>query len=92
MWTSTEMRESQPECVCMKCTVFSIGEFFSSGAGLFSRSRLRGTQGGAYTLLLYVLVLAPAGLRCACSGRSKSTELALFRGIAFGDAEPPRTM
>ena len=37
-------------------------------------------------------VWASAGRRGAYSGRSKSTELALFHFIAFRDAEPPRTM
>ena len=45
-----------------------------------SRSRLWGTQGaGVYTRPS----LAPAGLRGACSGLSKSRELACNHGIAF---------
>ena len=49
--------------------------------GLFSRSRLRGAQGGrAYTT---AQVWAPAGLRGARSGHSKSRELASNHGIAL---------
>ena len=33
-------------CVCMECTSLHIGPFSLLATGLFSRSRLRGTQGG----------------------------------------------
>ena len=50
-------------------------------AGHFSRSRLRGTQGGrVYTT---AQVSAAAGPRDVCSGRSKLRDLASNRGIAF---------
>ena len=53
-------------------------------AGLSSRSRLRGTQGARlYTRRKF---WAPAGLRGARSGRSKSRFLATSRGIAFRPA------
>ena len=39
-----------------------------------------------------VQLWAQAGLRGACSARSKSRELAFFHGIAFHDAKPLRTM
>ena len=54
------------------------------GTGLVSRSRLRGTKGPH--LYTTVQVLIPAGLRGACSGRSKSRNLASNRGIAFRPA------
>ena len=48
----------------------------------FSRALwLRGTQGGR--LYTTVQVFVPAGLRGACSGRSKSRDLASNHGIAF---------
>ena len=50
-----------------------IQQFYHPAAGLFSRSRLRSTQGTRlYTM---VQVWVPAGLRGACSGRSKSRSL-----------------
>ena len=48
-----------------------------------SRSRLRGTQGAR---LYKVHVWVPAGFRGACSGRSKSRNLARNLGIAFRPA------
>ena len=59
-------------------------------AGLFSCSQLRGTQGA----VMYTTARAwvPAGLRSACSGRSKPRRAGSFCGIAFRDAEPARTM
>ena len=61
------------------CT--SVTTFSDSAAGLFLRSRLRGTQGGR----LYTTEQdwALPGLRGACPGRSKSRELASNREIAF---------
>ena len=54
--------------------------------GLFSRSRLRGTQGAR--LYITAQVWVPAGLRGACSGRSKLRNLASNHGIAFRSARP----
>ena len=54
---------------------------FSRALGCF------GTNGGR--VYSTVQVWAPAGLRGACSGRSKLRELALFHGIAFRDASTP---
>ena len=48
-----------------------IQNFSLAVAGLFSRSLLRGTQGGYTTVQVWV----PAGLRGACSGRAKSRNL-----------------
>ena len=48
-------------------------------AGLSSRSRLRGTQGGH----VYTRRKAPTGFRGSCSRRSKSRELASNHGISF---------
>ena len=50
-------------------------------AGRFSCCRLRDTQGGRNDARAHVW--APAGLGGACSGRPKSRELPLFRGISF---------
>ena len=75
---------------CMYALFCALANFSLPTAGLFSRSRLRGTQGGRVHTAMQAW--APAGLRGACSGHSKSRELALFHGIAFRDAEPPRTM
>ena len=59
-----------------------IGIFFSlPAAGLFSCSRLRGTQGSrVYTA---VQVRALAEVYGTCSGGSKSRELASSHGEAF---------
>ena len=55
--------------------------FSLPAVGLYSSSPLRGTQGDrVYTT---ARVWAPAGLRAASSGRSKSRELPLFHGIGF---------
>ena len=51
---------------------------------LFSRSRLRGTHGAC--LYTTVPVWVPVGLRGACSGRSKSRNLASNHGVAFRGA------
>ena len=58
--------------------------FSLSVAGLFSRSRLRGMQGTRPHATVQVWV--PAGLRGACSGRSKSRNLASNDGIALRPA------
>ena len=52
--------------------------------GLFSSSRQRGTQGAR--LYTTVQVWVPGGLRGACSGHSKSRNLARKDGVAFGGA------
>ena len=61
-----------------------IRNFSVPAAGLFSRSRLRGTQGGR--LYTTAQVWVPTGPRGACSGRSKSRNLASNRGVAFRPA------
>ena len=60
-----------------------IQRFSLAAAGLFWRSRPRGTQGTRlYTVQVWVL----AGLHGACSGRSKLRNLANNHGIAFRPA------
>ena len=63
--------------------------FFLPAAGFFSRSRLRGTQGGR--LYTTAQVWVPTGFLGACSGRSKSPNLASNRGIAFRPARAHQT-
>ena len=61
---------------------FSGLQIFSLPAGsLFSRSRLRSMQEDR--LYTTVQVWVPTGLRDACSGRSKSRNLAINHGTAF---------
>ena len=69
-------------CTWYKIVFFAECKTFSlPAAGLFSRSWLRGTQGTRpYTT---VQVWVPAGLHDACSGCSKSRNLASNHGIAF---------
>ena len=58
-----------------------------SAAGLFSRSRLRGTQGGrVYTTSQ---VWSPVGLRGACSGRSESRLAGYFSRARFQSQTGP---
>ena len=71
-------------CIYLFCFVFGIQNFSVPAAGLFSRSRLRGTQGTRLYTTMQVWV--PAGLRGACSGSSKSRNLANSHGIAFRPA------
>ena len=61
-----------------------IQNFSLPAAGIFSRSRLRGTQEAR--LYTTVQVWVQIGLRGACSGRSKSRNLASTQGIAFRPA------
>ena len=61
-----------------------IQNFSLTAEGLFSRSRLRGTQGAR--LYTTAQVWVPAGFRGACSGRSKPRNLASNRGIGFRSA------
>ena len=61
-----------------------IQNFYVPPAGLFSRSRVRGTQGACLYTTAQVWILAV--LRGACSGRSKPRNLASNRGIAFRPA------
>lgn len=62
-------------------------------AALFSRPRLRCTQGGACTLLRCNFGPPSGSVRAACSGCSKLRDLALLsNGNALRDAEPRRTM
>ena len=71
--------------VCIICLFFFGKQTFSLPvAGLFYRSRLRGTQGAR--LLTTVQVWVPAGLYRACCGRSKSRNLASNHGVAFRGA------
>ena len=75
--------------------VFRKTKLFIPAAGRFSRSRLRGTQGGR--LYTTVQVWIQAGLRGACSGRSKSRNLASKQRDRFpmrlrqsGSWKPPK--
>ena len=67
-----------------------IGPLFSSGRGFFLALSAAGQAGDPRVLTAQVW--APAGLRRACSGRSKSLDLARNHWIAFRLAEPCRTM
>ena len=60
-----------------------------ASAGLFARSRLRGTQGACLYTTVHVWVLA--GLRGAFSGRSKSRNVERNQGIAFRRARANQT-
>ena len=64
--------------------IFTFARFSPAPVGLFSRSRLRGTQGGR----LYTTTQAwiPGGLRDACSALSKSQNLTTNHGVAFREA------
>ena len=64
--------------------------FSVPAVGIFSRSRLKGTQGGRLDTTAQVWV--PPGPRGARSGRSKSLDLASKHGIAFRPAEPSKVM
>ena len=72
--------------ICMNCTFSHIGPPFSSGRGSFLARSAVGHAGGPPVHLAQIW--APAGLRGARSGRSKSSELASNHGIAFRLAEP----
>ena len=65
----------------MDCLFCTLPRFSLLAACLFSRPRLRGTQGGR--LYTTAQVWVQAGLRGACSRSSKSRELASNHGIAF---------
>ena len=58
--------------------------FSPAPVGLFSRSPLRGTQGAR--LYTTTQVWVPGALRGACSGHSKSRNLASKHGVAFHGA------
>ena len=64
--------------------LFTFARFFPALVGIFSRSRPRGTQGGR--LYSTGQVWVPGGLRGACSGRSKSRNMAINHGVAFRGA------
>ena len=87
---NTPLPEGQP-CMNMYKMHFFSGmlHFFLPAAGFFSRSRLRGTQGGR--LYTTAQVWVPTGFLGACSGRSKSPNLASNRGIAFRPARAHQT-
>ena len=73
-----------------QCVFFSTFVGFSPAPeDLSSRSRLRGTQGGR--LYTTAQVWVPTGFLGACSGRSKSPNLASNRGIAFRPARAHQT-
>ena len=67
-----------------KCVFSTLACFSPAPLGLFSRTRLRGTQGGR--LYTTAQVCVPAGLRGVCSGCSKSRNLANNHGLAFRGA------
>ena len=71
----------------MKSIFFAeyLVQYFSLAAAVFfSRSRLRGAQGGR--LYTTAQVWVPAGLRGVCFARLKSRNLVSNRGIAFRPA------
>ena len=67
-----------------QCVRFYICSLSPVPVSLFSRSRLRGTDGAR--LYSTAQVWVPGGLRGACSGRSKSRHLASNHGVAFRGA------
>ena len=58
---------------------WAFARFSPTPVGLFSRSRLQGTQGCRIYMTAQVWV--PGGLRGVCSGRSKSRKLAIITGL-----------
>ena len=68
----------------MHFTFLPFARFSPAPASLFSRSRLRGTQGAR--VYSTAQVWAPTGLSGAFSGRSKSRNLASNHGIGFRPA------
>ena len=68
-------------CACFFST---FSRFSPAPVGLFSRSRLRDTEGAR--LYTTAQVWVPGGLRDACCGRSKSRNLASIHGVAFRGA------
>ena len=66
------------------CFFLIFKRFSPAPVGRFSRSRLRDTQGARLYTMAQVWI--PGGLRGACSGRSKSRNLASNRGVAFREA------
>ena len=78
---------SRKGTLVLLCIIVCFGTFarFSPApVGLFSRSRLRGTQWGR--LYTTAQVWVPGVLRGACFGRSKSRNLASNHGVAFRGA------
>ena len=63
---------------------WTFARFSPAPVGLSPRSQLPGTQGPR--LYTTAQVWVPGGLRVACSGRSKSRNLASDRGVAFRGA------
>ena len=87
-------RHPHPEgghCIILyQCVFFAaFARLSSAPVELFSRSRLRGTQGAR---LHTAQVWVPGGLRGTCSGRSKSQNLSGNHGVAFRELEPSKTM
>ena len=67
-------------CVCF----LAFAQFSPAAVGIFSRSRLRDTQGDRVNTTVQVWV--PGGLRGACSGCSMLRNLASNNGVAFHGA------
>ena len=82
--SSTTLRGTLYYYVRVKLAVSGIHLFPLLAEGIFSRSRLRGSQ--ETRLYTTVQARASARLRGACSGRSKSRSLASNHGIAFQPA------
>ena len=68
-------------CLCVCFFFLTLARFSPAPVGLFSRSRLWGTQGGR--LYTTAQVWGSGGFRSACSGPSKSRHLASNHGVAF---------
>ena len=74
----------------MQCTFSYIGPLFSSGRGSFLARSAGGHAGGKHVLTAQVW--APAGLRGARSGRSKSRRAGSFAGVLSAEPEPSGTV
>ena len=74
-------------CVCF---FFTFARFSLAPVGRLSRSRLRGTKGT--NLYTTAQVWVPGGLRGACSGRSKTRNLASITGLLSAELEPSNAM
>ena len=87
---STTFR-GEPLCICSTCTCFAHWQSFVLRPRVVSCVFGCGAPGGAACTI--GCEFGPlTGLLGASSGGSKSRELAFNHGIAFRDAEPPRTM
>ena len=72
------------EILLLPYILSTFRRFSPAPVDLFSRSRLRGMQGAR--LYTAAQVWVPGGVRGACSGRSKSRNLASNHGVAFRGA------